>query len=95
MSDFPVMQYEERDAPDGETALALLQNVYRNKLIPLSIRMRAANIAIQYEVPKLGVIAYSNIDPAEFAKALDRAIHRSGKEAEMKVIEFRNDDGTK
>jgi hypothetical protein len=41
----------------------------------------------------LGVIANSNIDPAEFAKALDRAIQRLGKEAEMKVIEFR-DDGT-
>jgi hypothetical protein len=41
-----------------------------------------------------GVIAYSNIDPAEFAKAPDRAIQRSRKGTEMKVIEFR-DDGTK
>jgi hypothetical protein len=87
-------EINEREAPDGDTALSLLQNIYRNKLMPLPVRMRAASLAVQYEVPKLGVIAYSNIDPAEFAKALDRAIQRSGKEDEVKVIEFRNDDGT-
>jgi hypothetical protein len=84
---------DEQDVEDLD-ALGLLQAVYRDPAQSLSVRMRAASIAIQYEVPKLGVIAYSNIDPAEFAKALDRAIQRSGKEAEMKVIEFRNDDGT-
>jgi hypothetical protein len=35
----------------------------------------------------------SSVDPNEFARALDRAIQRSGKRTEMKVIEFR-DDGT-
>ena len=59
-----------QSAPDGETALGLLQEVYRNK------RMRAATIAIQYEVPKLAVTGYVH-DDASFAVALDRAIERS------------------
>jgi hypothetical protein len=63
-------------APDGETALALLQEVYRNKRVPLSTRMRAATIAIQYEVPKLAVTGYVH-DDQSFAVALDRAIERS------------------
>jgi hypothetical protein len=79
-------------APDGETALALLQAIYKNKLAPLSVRMRAATIAIQYESPKLAVTGYLR-DDAGFAAALERAIERSGKRDEMKVIEHR-DDGT-
>lgn len=65
-----------QSAPDGETALGLLQEVYRNKRVPLNTRMRAATIAIQYEVPKLAVTGYV-ADNASFAVALDRAIERS------------------
>ena len=65
-----------QSAPDGETALGLLQEVYRNKRVPLNTRMRAATIAIQYEVPKLAVTGYVH-DDASFAVALDRAIERS------------------
>ena len=65
-----------QSAPDGETALGLLQEVYRNKRVPLSTRMRAATIAIQYEVPKLAVTGYMR-DDASFAVALERAIQRS------------------
>jgi len=68
----------EQLAPDGETALGLLQEVYRNKRVPLSTRMRAATIAIQYETPKLAVTGYVN-DTASFAQALDRAIQRSAE----------------
>jgi hypothetical protein len=63
-----------QSAPDGETALGLLQEVYRNKRVPLNTRMRAATI--QYEVPKLAVTGYV-ADNASFAVALDRAIERS------------------
>jgi hypothetical protein len=76
MSDFPVIEYQDPEAPDGETALGLLQAVYRNKQVPLSTRMRAATIAIQYEVPKLAVTGYMR-DDASFAVALERAIQRS------------------
>jgi hypothetical protein len=64
------------EAPDGETALRLLQAVYRNKRAPLSIRMRAAALAIPYESPKLAVTALLH-DEVSFAAALDRAIQRS------------------
>src|SRR5271166_5111264 len=84
-------EINEREAPDGETALGLLQAVYRNKLTPLSVRMRAATIAIQYETPKLAVTGYVH-DDASFAQALDRAVARAngareiGREA--KVLEL-------
>ena len=67
---------EEPEVPEGETALGLLQAVYRNKRVPLHTRMRAASLAIGYEVPKLAVTGYVR-DDASFAVALDRAIERS------------------
>jgi len=76
MSDFPVMEYQDPEAPDGETALGLLQAIYRDKRTPLHTRVRAATIAIQYEVPKLAVTGYMR-DDASFAVALERAIQRS------------------
>ena len=85
MSDFPVMKYQDHEEPDGETALALLQAIYRNKLAPLSVRMRAATIAIAYETPKLAVTGYIK-DEATFASALERALSRSN--AAMKVIDL-------
>jgi hypothetical protein len=69
-------EINEREAPDGETALWLLQAVYKNKQVPLPTRMRAATIAIAYETPKLAVTGYVT-DNATFAEALDKAIQRS------------------
>jgi hypothetical protein len=75
-----------QSAPEGETALGLLQAIYKNKHAPLSLRMRAATIAIQYESPRLAVTGYIK-DQNTFAEALERAVMRSN--VAMKVIELK------
>jgi hypothetical protein len=78
---------------DDVTALEFLQTIYRSPQLPLSVRMRAASLALPFEAPKLSAMVLSSVDPNEFARALDRAIERSGKRPEMKVIDY-NGDGT-
>ena len=79
MSDFPEMEYkasgDERDAPGADSALELLQAVYRCPKLPLPVRMRAAALAIPFEVPKLAVT--TNLSNENFAAMLDKAIARS------------------
>ena len=69
-------------------ALELLQAVYRNAEVPLSVRMRAASIALPYEKPKLAVTAM--VSGEDFATMLDKAIERSG--TATKQIEHQPDD---
>ncbi|MGB8555301.1 MAG: hypothetical protein WCD73_18430 [Pseudolabrys sp.] len=60
---------------EGVTLLKFLQTIYRNPEVPLPVRMKAAAIAIEYELPRLAVTATVNSD--DFAIQLDRAIERS------------------
>jgi hypothetical protein len=60
--------------------------VYRNKRAPLSVRMRAATIAIQYESPRLQATAILR-DENAFAAQLERALVRSAKVIELKANE--------
>jgi hypothetical protein len=57
------------------TSLDFLRAVYLNNELPLSVRMRAAGLAIPYELPKLSVIA--NVSNTNLGDRLERAIARS------------------
>jgi transposase-like protein len=61
---------------EPQSALAYLQSIYKNPMLPDHVRMRAATIAIQYESPRLAVTGVLR-DDAGFAAALERAIARS------------------
>jgi hypothetical protein len=65
----------EAAAPDGRTALELLQAIYRDKRNPLHMRMRAASTAIPFETPKLAVT--TQLNAGDLGDLLDRAINRS------------------
>ena len=59
--------------PNG-TSLDLLQAVYRNSALDLHVRMRAAGMAIAYEMPKL--MAVAQINEQSFAEVLERRLKR-------------------
>ena len=73
-----VVTPEEPEAPDGATALQLLQAVYRDQRQPLPVRIRCAAEALPYENPKLSAMAVTSLSANDFAASLDRAIARSG-----------------
>jgi hypothetical protein len=81
-----VTRYSESDEgteEEGLTAHGYLRKVYQDPLEPTHVRMRAAQIAIEFELPKLkaAAILYSGT----FAASLERAIERS----EPAIIEAR------
>jgi hypothetical protein len=86
MGNFPEIEYrpvlvkEEVEIGDGNS-LDFLRACYRNPSLPLSIRLRAASIAISFELPKLAVTAVLN-NQEDFATRLDRCIARA-KEMRM------------
>jgi hypothetical protein len=59
----------------GTNAIDYLRSVYQNPLQPDNVRMRAAAIAIEYELPRLAVTA--TVNAGDFADQLERAVERS------------------
>jgi hypothetical protein len=71
---------------EPRNALDYLQDVYRGRRQAEPWRMRAAIAALQFETPRLGIVATTNINDADFARLLDRAIERSNGVREVKEI---------
>jgi hypothetical protein len=70
-------QRVRRDASiSGQSALGLLQSIYRDQGLPLSTRMRAAALALPHESPRLTAVA--NVNVFDFSDRLEKAISRSG-----------------
>jgi hypothetical protein len=78
----------ERAIPKDIRALQLLQMEYRGEIELTHNQRRAAIACLQFESPKLGVVATTNMTSEDFAAMLDRAIARS----QVKLIEHRQDE---
>ena len=65
-------------------ALRYLQMIYRDPQLSTAVRMRAAGLAIPYEVPKLAVTAV--VSEQDFATVLDRRLKRI-EEMKLNAIE--------
>ncbi len=63
---------KEIELPANGTSLDFLQMVYRNASLALSVRMRAAICCLQYEHPRLAVVA--QISEQSFAEVLERRL---------------------
>jgi hypothetical protein len=80
-------QRAQRDAEvEPRNALEYVLDVYKGRRIADPWRMRAAIAALQFETPRLGVIATTNINEQDFARLLDRAIERSNGVRVVKAL---------
>jgi hypothetical protein len=71
------------------TSLELLRAIYRNPEVPLPVRMRAAGMALPFEMPKLAVVATVDAN-GDFAVQLDRAVERSRRVAMIEAKPISN-----
>jgi hypothetical protein len=84
VSEFPAMIYQPREeedeigAPAEATSLEVMQAIYRNPKQPLTRRMRAAQIAIAYEHPKLSA-TYAVDGSRNFSAEMKSIAQRSGR----------------
>jgi hypothetical protein len=67
------------DGPEGKSSLELLQVIYRDRSLPLNVRVRCAIEALAFENPKLSATQVTRMDGRSFAEQLERAIERSQK----------------
>jgi hypothetical protein len=80
---------EQEALPKDIRALQLLQMEYRGEIVLTHNQRRAAIACLQFESPKLGVVATTNMTSEDFAACLDRAISRS----QVRLIEHRAEEG--
>jgi hypothetical protein len=81
----------DQKLPKDIRALQLLQMEYRGEIVLTHTQRRAAIACLQFESPKLGVVATTTMNADDFAAMLDKAIERSG----IKLIEHRQNEGAK
>jgi hypothetical protein len=68
---------DEIELADDATSLDFMQAIYRDPTQPMTRRIRAAQIAIGYEHPKLAVNANTNLNFASEMEAFARAVGKS------------------
>jgi hypothetical protein len=78
---------DKQQIGDVENAHSLLRAVYHNTALDLSVRMRAASMAIAYEMPKL--MAVAQVTENDLATLLDRRIKRLQEMEAGRLIEAR------
>jgi hypothetical protein len=73
-------QAETVEGPRAQTALQLLQAVYRDPTQPQSVRIKTAGMAIAYETPKLSVgVRADHRGMADMMEAMHQARHKQSQ----------------